>query len=117
MVPRIVVVSALLLGARPAVARPLTLHTAVIPLDCAFATFLSGSSYVPGALCLEKMLLRTNGAKCPLLLMYDDRPQAALRTSERTKLEGRLHGGNRLAPRLQPTPGGKLAPIGQLQGL
>lgn len=67
-------------------------------MDCAFATFLSGSSYVPGALCLEKMLLRTNGAKCPLLLMYDDRPQAALRTSERTKLEGRLHGGNRLVP-------------------
>ena len=66
--------------------------------ECAFATFLSGSSYVPGALCLQKTLLRTNGAKCPLLLMYDDRPQGALRASERTDLEGRLQGANRLVP-------------------
>ena len=67
-------------------------------VDCAFATFLSGSSYVPGALCLQKTLLRTSGAKCPLLLMYDDRPQGALRASERTDLEGRLQGANRLVP-------------------
>ena len=41
-------------------------------VDAAFATFVSGDKYVPGAVCLRRSMLAA-GNRCPMDLIYDDR--------------------------------------------
>ena len=62
-----------------------------------FATFISGSNYVPGAVCLRRSLQRA-GNQCPIYLVYDDRAPKLNLTGPARKLLSSTFGADRLIP-------------------
>ena len=67
------------------------------PCRGAFATFLSGRSYVPGVLCLLRSRTRI-GSSCPWVVVYDDRDGRSPLHSQLAMLTSSMVAGDELLP-------------------
>mmetsp|Transcript_8603 Transcript_8603/g.22479 ORF Transcript_8603/g.22479 Transcript_8603/m.22479 type:complete len:327 (+) Transcript_8603:66-1046(+) len=65
--------------------------------DAAYATFVSGDKYVPGAMCLRRSL-SASGNRCPMDIIFDDRTPERNLSSKSWQLLVNAYGSERLFP-------------------